>query len=243
MTTAESDLRRDTPITTRTLQRERVKVSQNVAASIAQELRNPIFAIASAAQLLRYRVTDDPLIEKNIGRVLREAERLNDLVAALLDYGRPAPVRLEPADPDEVWTDVVETQRGALESRAILVQHTSARPRASCGIDAEQLSQAFTHALVNAIDAASEGSDLTIVSSASADGSWQSRLHNDGATVPADALSHVFAPLYTTKPRHVGIGLAVAHRVLNDHGGTIALENGADGGVTVTFTLPPARAR
>ncbi len=240
MTTAEPELRHDTPITTRTLHRERVKVSQNVAASIAQELRNPIFAIASAAQLLRYRVTDDPLVEKNIGRVLREAERLNELVVALLDYGRPAPVRLEPADPDEVWTDVLETQRGALESRALLVQHTPARPRATCGIDAEQLAQAFTHALVNAIDAATEGTDLTIASTTTGDGSWHSRLHDNGAPVPSDSLPHVFEPLYTTKPRHVGIGLAIAHRVLSDHGGAISLEN-VDGGVTVSFTLPAAR--
>jgi signal transduction histidine kinase len=241
MATAESDLRHDTPITTRTLHRERVKVSQNVAASIAQELRNPIFAITSAAQLLRYRVTDDPLVDKNIGRVLREAERLNDLVAALLDYGRPAPVRLEPADPDEVWTDVIETQRGTLESRAILVQYTPARPRVTCGIDAEQLAQAFTNTLVNAIEASKEGSDLTIVSSTSTDGSWQSRLHNDGDPLPAETLTRMFEPLYTTKRRHVGTGLAVAHRVLNDHGGTIALENDPGGGVTVTFTLPAAR--
>ena len=243
MTTAEPELRSDTPITTRTLHRERVKVSQNVAASIAQELRNPVFAIASAAQLLRYRVTDDPLIEKNIGRILREAERLNGLVSALLDYGRPAPVRLEPGDPDEVWTDVVETLRGPLESRALLVQHTPARPRASCGIDAEQLSQAFTHALANAIDAAPEGSDLTIVSSTLGDGGWKSRLHNTGPAVPADALPHVFEPLYTTKPGRAGIGLAVAHRILSEHGGTIALENDAGTGVRITVTLPAARVR
>lgn len=241
MTTADPELRTDTPITTRTLRRERVKVSQNVAASIAQELRNPVFAIVSAAQLLRYRVTDDPLIEKNIGRILREAERLNGLVSALLDYGRPAPVRLEPGDPDDIWSDVVETLRGPLESRALLVQHTPAPTRAICAVDPEQLSQAFTHVLANAIDAAPEGSDLTIVSSTLPDGGWQSRLHNAGPAIPADALPHVFEPLFTTKPGRAGIGLAVAHRVVSEHGGTIALDNDAGAGVTVTFTLPAAR--
>lgn len=241
MTTAEPDLRADTPITTRTLRRERVKVSQNVAASIARELRNPVFAIVSAAQLLRYRVTDDPLIEKNIGRILREAERLNGLVSALLDYGRPAPVRLEAGDPDDVWTDVIATLRGPLESRALLVQHTPARARATCGIDAEQLSQAFAHALANAIDAAPEGSDLTIVSSTLADGAWHSRLNNSGPAVPSDVLPHVFEPLYSTKPGRAGIGLAVAHRIMSEHGGTIALDNEAGAGVTVTFTLPAVR--
>jgi signal transduction histidine kinase len=208
--------------------------------AIAQELRNPVFAIVSAAQLLRYRITDDPLVDKNIGRILREAERLNGLVSSLVDYGRPAPVRLAPADPDQVWTDVVENHRGALESRALLIHHTPAEPRASCAIDSEQFAQACSQALVNAIEAAPEGSDLTIASRTSPDGGWRSELHNDGPSVRADALSHVFELLFTTKQGHAGIGLAVAHRIVSEHGGTIALDSGDEGGATLTLTLPAA---
>jgi signal transduction histidine kinase len=238
MAVVESDAIRDTPvpITTRTLRRERVKVSQHVAAAIAHELRNPVFAIASAAQLLRYRVSDDPLIEKNIGRILREAERLNTLVTTLLEYGRPAPVRLAPGDPDEVWTDVLEAQRGLLESKALLVRHAPASPRAICEIDAEQLAQAYSSVLANAIEAAPEGSDLTI-ESASGDGEWSSRLHNPGPSVAPDVLPHVFEPLVTAKPGHTGIGLAVAHRVVSEHGGTITIESENGRGTTVTFSL------
>jgi signal transduction histidine kinase len=239
MTAAEPELRRETPITTRTLHRERVKVSQNVAVAIAQELRNPVFAIASAAQLLRYRITDDPLVDKNLGRILREADRLNGLVASLIDYGRPTPVHLVPADPDTVWADVVESHRGALESRALLVHHSPANPRSSCALDAEQLAQACSQALANAIDAAPEGSDLTITSTTSADGTWRSQLHNAGAPIPTNALPHVFELLFTTKPGHAGIGLAVAHRIVSEHGGTIALDS-AGAGATLTLTLPAA---
>jgi len=240
MTAAEPELRRDTPITTRTLHRERVKVSQNVAAAIAQELRNPVFAIASAAQLLRYRVTDDPLIDKNLGRILREAERLNALISSLIDYGRPAPVQLVPGDPDEVWAAVLDNHRGALESRALLVRHTPADPHALCAVDAEQLAEACAQALVNAIDAASEGTDLTITSTRLDDGTWRSQLHNDGPPVSADALPHVFELLFTTKPGHAGIGLALAHRIVTEHGGTITLDSGVGVGATLTLTLPAA---
>src|SRR6185295_11448640 len=142
------------------MNRERVKIAQDVATALAHELRNPVFAIASAAQLLRYRVTDDPVVEKNIGRIMREAERLNALVTALLEYGRPDPVRLTPADPDAVWTEVLQTHRGDLEAKALLARHTPAQPRVTCNIDPNQLSQAFASALANAIEAAPEGSDL-----------------------------------------------------------------------------------
>ena len=241
MTAADTDLHADPSAGSRLPGRDRAKTSQRVATAIAHELRNPVFAIASAAQLLRYRISDDPLIERNIGRILREAERLNALVSALLEYGRPAPVLLSAADPDDVWTDVIEAQRGALESKALLLRHTPASPRIRCEIDAEQFAQACTNVLVNAIEAAPEGSDLAISSSITGHAAWQSCVHNDGSAISAELLPHVFEPLVTSKPGHAGIGLAVAQRILGEHGGTITLDSSRDAGTTVTIVLPAPR--
>jgi signal transduction histidine kinase len=242
MTSVDSDaVRADDASALRPRGRERARVAQSTAAGIAHELRNPVFAIASAAQLLRYRVTDDPVVEKNIGRILREAERLNAFVTALLEYGRPSPARLSPADPDEVWTDVLATHRGALESKALLVDHTPASPRATCNVDAEQLATAFGNALANAIEAAPEGTDLSIVSEADASG-WRSRLRNGGPTIPADTLQRAFEPLVTTKTGRTGIGLAVVERIVAEHGGHVGLATDEGLGTTLTFSLPLARA-
>ncbi len=223
------------------MNREGVKVAQNVAAGIAHELRTPVFGIASAAQLIRYRIGDDPVMEKNIGRILRETERLNSLITALTEYGRPEPVQLVPADPDEIWTTVLQTHRGALESKALLVQHTPVEPRATCRIDAQQLAEACGNVLINAIEAAPEGSDLSIVSTIANDDSWQSRITNRGDVVASSALDRAFEPLVTTKPGHAGIGLATAHRIVTDHGGTLHLDSSDVLGTTLTFTLPLAR--
>ena len=239
---ADTQLRTDEPTTARSVQRARIKVSQNVAAAIAHELRNPVYGITSAAQLLRYRISDDPLVERNIGRIMREAERLNALVSALLDYGRPAPVRLAPGVPDDVWVDVLQSNRGALESKALLVEHHAAPARESFNIDAEQLAQAFGNALLNAIEAAPEGSDFRIVSTLATDGSWESCLRNPGSVIAPEVLSSEFEPLVTTKTGHIGIDLAVAQRVMSDHGGSMSLESDARVGTTVTFVLPPAPA-
>jgi len=150
-------------------------------------------------------------------------------------------VQLTPHDPDQIWADVLASHRGELESRALLVHHTPCNPRAMCAIDVEQLTQAYANALANAIDAAPEGSDLTITSSSSREG-WQSRLHNGGAAIPPPMLATVFEPLVTSKAGHAGIGLAVVHRILNDHGGSVALDSDQAAGTTLTFTLPAARS-
>lgn len=239
MTAAEPDITRHTPPAVRA-QRERVKASQDMAASVANELRPPVFAIASAVQLLRYRVTDDPVIEKNVGRILREVERLNSIVASLVEYGRPAPVQLVSGDPDETWCSVLERHRGVLESKAILVQHTAAVPRADCGLDPEQFADACAAALLAAISLAGEGSDLTITSTTEADGSWLSAVRIGNAPLDAAAIRRAFEPLGSIPSDHSGVNLAGADRILTEHGGSITLTSQSDAVATIALALPPS---
>jgi signal transduction histidine kinase len=222
----------------RVAHRQRLAAIGEISAGIARELRNPLLGIASAAQLLRFRVRDDPVVERNIGRIIREVEHLNGVVSALLEYGRPAPLRMSAADPDELWHEVLTSKRGLLESSALVMRHHPAYPRASCQLDREQISQVFVNVLANAVDAAPEGSDLTLVSGVLPNGSWRCQLHNDGAPIPADILARVFELFFSTKPAGAGVGLPLCERILDDHGGTIAIESTADNGTTVTITLP-----
>src|SRR4029079_19202894 len=78
----------------RLTQRRRLEAIGEISSGIARELRNPLFGISSAAQLLRFRVRDDPVVERNVGRILREVERLNGVVTSLLEYGQPEPMRM-----------------------------------------------------------------------------------------------------------------------------------------------------
>ena len=222
----------------RLAQRRRLEAIGEVSAGIARELRNPLLSISSAAQLLRFRVRDDPVVERNVGRILREVERLNGVVSSLLEYGSPEPMRMVAADPDSVWRNVLEAKRGLLESKALAVRHHPAEPRVSCPIDTEQIAQVFSNVLANAVEAAPEGSDLALTSTALPGGSWRCRLHNDGPPIAPDLLPRVFELFFSTKPGGAGVGLALCERILDDHGGSIAIESTADNGTTVIITLP-----
>ncbi|MDB4906932.1 MAG: hypothetical protein JWO05_1716 [Gemmatimonadetes bacterium] len=220
--------------------KRRLEAIGEVSAGVAHELRNPLFGISSAAQLLRFRVKEDPVVEKNVGRILREVERLNGMVTSLLEYGRPAPIRLVNGDPDAVWDDVLEAERGRLESRQLAIHVTRAEPPATCRIDSAQLGQVFLNVLVNAVDAAPEGSDLSLVTSSLPHGGWRCRLRNGGAAIPPEALPRVFEIFFSAKAGGTGIGLALCQRIVQEHGGTIGLESTPEHGTTVTIQLPPA---
>lgn len=213
-----------------------------IAAGIARELRQPLLAISSAAQLLRFRVADDPVVEKNAGRILREVERLNGFASALLDYAIPGSRELAEADPDALWDDVLAQERGRLESRAILLHRTRATPAARCALDAAQVRQLFGELLENASDAAPEGSDLTLESALLPEGSWRCQLRNGGAVIPPDVLPRLFDLFFSTRAGRAGIGLALCKRIVADHGGSIVVESAPDTGTSVTLTLPASPA-
>jgi signal transduction histidine kinase len=223
-------------------QKRRLEAIGEVAAGVAHELRNPLFGISSAAQLLRFRVADDPVVEKNVGRILREVERLNRMVTALLEYGRHSAASLAPGDPEAVWDDILDAERGRLESRGLVLvrERAESAAGASCRIDTEQLAQVFLNVLVNAVDAAPEGSDLTLSSAVLPSGAWRCRLHNGGPAIPAEVLARAFEIFYSTKPGGTGIGLALCQRIIDEHGGTITLESAPEVGTALTITLPPA---
>jgi signal transduction histidine kinase len=218
--------------------RRRSEAIGEVAAGVAHELRNPIFGISSAAQLLRFRAREDPVMEKNVGRILREVERLNRMVGTLLELGRPLALKLAAHDPDSVWDDVLETERGRLESRAIAVRRLRPATPASIPIDVEQLAQAFRSILSNAVDAAPEATDITLNSIALPNGGWRCRLTNGGSPIPSDMLPRVFELFLTTKPGSSGVGLALAQRVIEEHHGSISIESSAETGTTVSVSLP-----
>jgi PAS domain S-box-containing protein len=223
-------------------QKRRLEAIGEVAAGVAHELRNPLFGISSAAQLLRFRAREDPVVEKNVGRILREVERLSRMVTSLLEFGRPNAAHLQPGDPELVWDDILEGERARLDARRLTLRRTRPDAPVRCLLDAGQLGQVCRNILVNAVDAAPEGSELVLVGQPSPSGGWRSRLTNGGPAIPPEVLPHVFEFFYSTKAGGTGIGLALCQRIMDEHGGSIAIDSTPEQGTTVTLHLPPTAA-
>jgi PAS domain S-box-containing protein len=223
-------------------QKRRLEAIGEVAAGVAHELRNPLFGISSAAQLLRVRAGEDPIVDKNVGRILREVERLNKMVTSLLEFGRPNAVHLVPADPEVVWDDILEGERARLQAKHLTIRRSRPEQPVRSLLDPEQLGQVYRNILLNACDAAPDGSELILSSQVLPNGGWRCRLTNGGLAIAPEVLPHVFEFFYSTKAGGTGIGLALCQRIMDEHGGTITIDSLPELGTTLTLLLPPTTA-
>ena len=195
-----------------------------LAAIIAHELRAGVMGVTSAAQLLRFSVPQDPVAEKNLGRILQEADRLSALHEALTEYATELPPRLHPGDPDAVWIDVLRSMRGAFEAKGVQVTHSATR--GSVRLDGEQLARSFERVIHHAVGRVSSGAVIDVVSSMEGE-SWSCTIAaRDSASVAkADADRHSFL-------------FVLAQRAIVAHGGEVVDHSANDAPLLVSLRLP-----
>ncbi len=200
-----------------------------LAATVAHEINNPLFGILTYARLVlrEIRKHDIPGREDLAGQletIERESKRCGELVKNLLTFGRQAPSHREPNDVNLVVRRAVALVRHKLDLQSIQLTESYAGelPRVEC--DANQLQQVVLVLLMNAAEAMNRGGALETATGWDADSEqvWI-RVKDSGCGIPEDVLPHIFDPFFTTKEDQLrtGLGLAVAHSIVEQHAGEI----------------------
>jgi signal transduction histidine kinase len=208
-----------------------------MAAGLAHEVRNPVAAIRGAAQALGPDAT--PEQAATMLRVIEEeSERLGRFVGEFLDYARPSSPRLDPVDLAEVVRDAVRRAELAGLPLEISVD-APGRPPRTVG-DADQIGRVVDNLVRNAAEAARGTTDaaLRITLGHDGDRSVHARFEDNGPGIRDDDVVHLFRPFFTTKRGGTGLGLALAHRIVEAHGGRLDVERGRPRGAAFTVTLP-----
>ncbi|NTW60662.1 MAG: HAMP domain-containing protein, partial [Nitrospirae bacterium] len=218
------------------LDREWFAAIGRVVASVAHEIRNPLFGISAIGQIFE-RELKDPAQQELCRALLAETKRLNQLVEELLVYGRPMKLLREDTDLRVLWEEVLDQHREELRERGIKVTGDYAVRHPIAYFDPSQVRQVFQNLLRNAIEATPDGGSISITMLL-ADKFLIFRVTDNGSGIPQDNLEHVFDPFYTTKPKGTGLGLAICRKIMRDHGGDIAIESTVGVGTTVSITLP-----
>ncbi len=223
-------------------QTERIAAWQEIAKSLAHELKNPLSPIRLSIETLRKarersHEDFDAMFEESTKTILQEVERLRSIVDEFSRFARlPAPKR-EKTDLREVVA-----QAASLHAEGeVPVEANLPSTSIEAFVDADQITQVLHNLLQNARDAAREahpgGGGAVALTLQQKAGTVYIRVEDNGAGIPADQAQAIFEPYYTRKEGGTGLGLAITQRIVTEHGGRIDVES-RSGQTTFTVVLP-----
>ena len=211
-----------------------------LAAVVAHEVKNPLAGIKGAVQvLMSRRGASDP--EQQVMRdIVGRIDALNELIGDLLVFARPRPPRLARVDLRRLLEEAVSMLRRDPIGATIGVSIEGAE--LSLDADAELIRATVLNLLINAAQAL-EGSGRITIALARQGDSVAIDIRDNGPGIPEDMREQVFEPFVTTKARGGGLGLPIARRTAELHGGALTLLSPPDGGTVMRLTLPMQPAR
>jgi len=221
-----------------TTKQERLIVLGHLSSVLAHEIRNPLAGISAATQMLGGKLQPTDPGKKYVSMILKEVDRVNDIVKDLVDFSRESRAYMMRASVATLVDAALEKFSGPFEQAGIRVEKQSDDvPFVVC--DAEHMGRAFGHLIANAVDAMPDGGTLTVRTAYDEGAKHVSVIIEDtGRGVEIENLAELFSPFYTTKTKGSGLGLPIALKFVEEHGGTIAARRGEPSGLTMTVRWP-----
>lgn len=219
------------------LNRTRLATIGQTASVLTHEMRNPLASIKLVLSGLKSAETIPERERRRVGLVLGEVDRLDDLLSETLDYVRPVRLSDRPLVLDELLSQVLKQQMPLLEAKGIRLNRKASAGDSAIRMDEAQMHQVLLNLLKNAVEASPQGGEIRL-SLQHQEGTLVLDLENGGDPLSEETEKRAFEPFYSTKPKGTGLGLGLAKRVVEEHGGTIELSSGAATGTRVTLRIP-----
>lgn len=224
----------------RVAQGERLAALGQMAATVAHEVKNPLSAIKSIAQVMH----EDENLRAEYGRdltlIVGETDRLSRSVTQMLNFARQSPqsVATSSTSVDELVRSVVDLFRAEAAERELILEY---RGDAKCDLDSGQssgLRDAASNLILNAIQASNPGGRITLATDIAGQVLCLT-IADEGAGIVPEVQAHIWEPFYTTKQRGTGLGLAIVRKRLEEVGGTARLLSSEPGaGSVFCLSLP-----
>ncbi|MEL6349659.1 MAG: ATP-binding protein, partial [Myxococcota bacterium] len=216
---------------------ERLAAVGRLAASLAHEIRNPLTSLSGSVQLLQ-EGKDNPLLRI----ILREVNRLNELVEDFLQSARPLTLTFELVELDQMVQEVVLIFQNDNAWRNSRTFNTAIEEIEPINLDPDRFRQVLWNLLRNAAQATSAGSQIDVALRAR-DEVAELVVRDDGVGIPPDRLLRIFDPFFTTRSGGTGLGLANVDRIVRGHNGTIKVDSVVGEGTSFTIRLPYGESR
>jgi PAS domain S-box-containing protein len=212
-----------------------------MVAGLAHESRNALQRSQACLEMLAMELEDRSDLLNLVARVQRAQDDLHRLYEEVRDYAAPRKLRREPCDIAQVWRDTWSHLKLQHEAKRLRMKETMICASRVCQADPFALGQVFRNVLENAVAAAPPDSELTIHCADHRLGdspAMRISIRDEGPGIPSEVRGRIFEPFFTTKTKGTGLGMAIAKRIVDEHGGLISVGDGNSGGAEVLITLP-----
>ena len=217
---------------------EKLAALGQLAAGIAHEIRNPLTSINILIHSLKEGTPDPSSRDEDLRVIFEEIERINEIVDQFLRFAKPAPPLLGKAEILPVIEETLQLLRPQIEKQGISVRK-SFRSLPPLTIDREQMKQVILNLLMNAIQAMPGGGQLRLDGMVSDHDQWiQLTIQDSGIGISREDMNRLFDPFFSTKEAGMGLGLSIAHRIIDLHHGRIEVESRPGNGTLFTIWLP-----
>ena len=211
-----------------------------MAAGLAHEIRNPLAGIAGVMEIVGRDLPADSAAKDVLGEVRHEVMHINRIVTELLEIARPKPPVFRPADIVAVCEQAALFARDQASKRRVTVQVAKDFPMPLLEFDKGQIHQVMLNLLLNAVQACDEGGSVRVVF-AESDENVTTKVIDTGKGIPPEVLPNIFRPFFTTKGNGTGLGLSLARRIVEDHGGWLEAASEVGVGSEFSLSLPKKR--
>ncbi len=211
-----------------------------LAAGLAHEIRNPLAGIAGVIEIIGRDLPESSPSREVLQEVQREVLHIKQILSDLLDYARPKPASFRPADLNLTADHAVALARQQTLSRPIEIEFTKAESLPAVEHDTAQIQQVLLNLLLNsvqAIEATGGPGTVRVVVGRAADFATIS-VNDTGRGIAPEHLPNIFRPFFTTKGQGTGLGLSLARRIVEAHGGRIEVTSAPGQGSQFTIRLP-----
>ncbi|MEN6364720.1 MAG: ATP-binding protein [Rectinema sp.] len=213
-----------------------------LAAGVAHEIKNPLGSISIHIQLIKKALhskkgADRELLERHLGVVDEEIERLNKIVVDFLFAVRPMDISLMEDDPGSLLKEIADLMRYEVEKGGVLLELSVPPVLPYVMMDRKYLKQALLNLVKNALAAMPLGGKLGLKAEAD-ESEVRIYVSDTGMGIPEEQLAKIFEPYFTTKENGTGLGLTITFKIMKEHSGDITVRSKPGKGSTFILTIP-----
>jgi two-component system sensor histidine kinase HydH len=209
----------------------------SLAAGVAHEIRNPLSSIKGFAVYLKDRLQSDSEDKKTADIIVAEVERLNRVITQLIEFARPLELKKEKTRVSDLVGHAIKLIEAEAHKSNVEININMAKQEPAVEVDADKIKQVLLNIFLNALAAMKNGGRLDISLGQEKDGLCVVIVDTGIGIAEAD-LPRVYDPYFTSKPAGTGLGLAVVQKIMEAHGGRIAVESSKGRGTQVSLLFP-----